>query len=129
LDDAVVERLEGLRPDGGGPADQGGVVGDALEVDAAELAQHQAVVDEGLGLGVAPGVEPHHHEHPEDDLDRGGGAAAGSGLWVTAGEIVADPVDDRIVVEQLVEVLELRLEAEIELGDQREQIGPVVAVA
>ena len=79
LDHAVVERLERLRPDGVGPADQRGVVGDLLEVDAAELPQHQAVVDEILGLGVAPGIEPHDDEHAEDDLHRCGGAASGAG--------------------------------------------------
>ena len=54
--------LERLRADGVGPADQRGVVGDLLEVDAAELPEHQAVVDEVLGLLVAPAVEPHDHE-------------------------------------------------------------------
>ena len=117
-------------PDGVGPADQRGVVGDLLEVDPAELAEHQAVVDEVLGLLVAPAVEPHDHEHPEDDLHRGGGPAAGARSW---GERRArssrTALDDLVVVEQAVELLELGLEAEAELGDQGEQIGPVVAVA
>ena len=85
LDHPVVERLERLRADGVGPADQRGVVGDLLEVDAAELAEHQAVVDEVLGLRVAPAVEPHDHEHAEDDLHRGGGPAAGAGPGVSGG--------------------------------------------
>jgi hypothetical protein len=53
LDDPVVELLERLGPDGVGPADQDGIVGDLLEIDAAELPQDQAVVDEELRLGVA----------------------------------------------------------------------------
>src|SRR5262249_55428607 len=129
LDDPVVDSFDGLRPDGVGPSDQRGVVGDALEVDAAELAEDQAVVDEVLGLLEAPGVQPHDHEHAEDDLDRGGGAAAGGGPGVSRGEVAADEVEELVVVEEAVELLQLRLEAEPELGDQREQIGPVVAVA
>ena len=37
--------------------------------------------------------------------------------------------NELVVVEQAVELLELGLEAEAELGDQREQIGPVVSVS
>ena len=62
------------------------------------------------------------------DLDRGGGAAAGPGPRRAAGEVVADEVEDLVVVEQPVELLQLGLEAQAELGDQREQIGPIVAV-
>ena len=38
----------------------------------------------------------------------------------------ADGLDDLVVVEQAVELLELGLEAEAELGDEGEQIGPVI---
>ena len=109
--------------------DQGGVVGDLLEVDPAELAEDQAVVDEVLGLLVAPAIEPHDHEHAEDDLDRCGGPAPGAGLGMPAGEVGADEVEELVVVEEAVELLELRLEAQAELGGQREQIGPFIAVA
>jgi hypothetical protein len=128
LDDTVVEGPERLGPDGVGPSDQRGVVGDAFEVDAAELPEYQAVVDEVLGLLGAPAVEAHHDQHAEDDLHRGGGPAARAGLGMTAGEIPADPLEELIVVEQPVELLELGLEAESEAGDQGEQIGPGVAV-
>ena len=57
LDDTVVQGLERLGADRVGPSDQGGVVGDALEVDAAELPQDQAIVDEVLGLRVAPAIQ------------------------------------------------------------------------
>jgi hypothetical protein len=128
LDHPVVQRPQRLGADGVGPADQDGVVGDLLEVDPAELAEHQAVVDEVLGLLVAPAVEPHDHEYAKDDLDRGGGTAAGPRARAAAGHIGADTVDDLIVVEQSVELLELGLETEPEAGDEREEIRPVVAV-
>jgi len=54
--DPVVERGDGARPDEVGPADEGGVVGHRLQVHAAELPQHQTIVDEVLGLGIAPPV-------------------------------------------------------------------------
>jgi hypothetical protein len=129
LDHPVVERLERLRPDGVGPTDQRGVVGDLLEVDAAELAEHQAVVDEVLGLLIAPAVEAHDHEHPEDDLDRGGGAAAGPRPGRAACHVGADGLDDRVVVEQAVELLELGPESEAEPGHQGEQVGPIVSMS
>jgi hypothetical protein len=128
LDHPVVERLDRLRADGVGPADQRGVVGNLLEVDAAELAEREAVVDEVLGLGVAPAVEPHDHEHAEDHLHRRRGAASRTGPGMTAGHVLANGLKDLVIVERAVELLELGPEAEVELGHQREQIGPGVAV-
>jgi hypothetical protein len=128
LDDTVVERLDRLRADGGGPADQGRVVGDLLEVNPAELAEDQAVVDEVLALLVAPAAEPHDHEHAEDDLHRGGGPAAGPRPRGAAGHVVADEVEDLVVVEQAVELLQLGVEPEPEPRDQGEQIDRLVAV-
>jgi len=128
LDDAIVELGDGPRPDGVGPADQRGVVGDTLEIDAAELAEDQAVVDEVFGLGVAPAVEPHDDEHAEDDLDGGGGSSSGAGLGITAGQVAADEVEQLVVIQEMIELLQLGLETEAKLGDKREQIGPVVSV-
>jgi hypothetical protein len=77
-------------------------------------------------FGLAAGVEgrpqkPHHDEPAEDDLDEGGGPAAGPRPRRAAGHLLTDAVDDR-VVEQAAELLERGLEAEFALGDQREQI-------
>ena len=52
--------------------------------------------------------------------DRERGRAAGHGG--------ADGVDDLVVVEQAVELLELGLEAQAELGDEGEQISPGVSI-
>ena len=48
---------------------------------------------------------------------------------MATGEVGADEVEELVVVEEAVELLQQGLEAEAELGDQREQIGPVIAVA
>ena len=46
-----------------------------------------------------------------------------------AGHVGADGLDDLVVVEQAVELLQLGLEAEAELGDQGEQVGPVISMS
>src|SRR5919112_1628606 len=58
LNGAVVERGDGLGADHVRPADEGSVVGNLLQIKAAELAQNYGVVDEALGLLVAEVVEP-----------------------------------------------------------------------
>ena len=45
-----------------------------------------------------------------------------------AGHIGADAVDDRVVVEQALELLQVGLEAQAELGGERGQIGPGVSI-
>ena len=52
-----------------------------------------------------------------------------AGLGMSPGEVAADEVEELVVVEEAIEVLELGLEAQAELGGQREQIGPFIAVA
>jgi hypothetical protein len=110
-------------------ADQGGVVGDLLQIHTAELAEHQAVVDEELGLGVAPAVEPHHHEHPEEDLHGGGMAAVDAGQGISAAQVGAEAGDDLVVVEQAIELSQLGLELQLQLRDQGEPVDGFVAVA
>jgi hypothetical protein len=50
-------------------------------------------------------------------------------LRVSAAEVLADGVEELVVVEQAIELLEPGLEAEARPGDQGEQVGPIVAVA
>ena len=129
FDGAVIDRLQRPGADELGPADQHGVVGDLLEVDAAELSEDQAVVDEVLGPREAPAVQPHHDEHPEDDLDGRGGAAVDAGHGVAPAEVVADAGEDLIVVEESIELGQPGLEPEAELRDQGEEVGGFVTVA
>jgi hypothetical protein len=48
---------------------------------------------------------------------------------VAAGEVSSDEVEEFVIVEQAIKLLELGLEAEAELGDHREEIGPFIAVS
>jgi hypothetical protein len=50
------------------PTQQRGGVRHRCHAQAAELAQHQAVADEGLGLRVAPGVQVLHHQRARPAL-------------------------------------------------------------
>src|SRR5215210_5440248 len=62
LDGALVERLKRFRPDQVGPADEGCVLGSALQIQATELPQADRITDEMLGLLVASSVEPFDHQ-------------------------------------------------------------------
>lgn len=47
---------------------------------------------------------------------------------MAAGEVAADELEQLVVVEQAVELLQLGLETQAELGDQGEEAGPVVSI-
>jgi hypothetical protein len=49
-------------------------------------------------------------------------------VLLAAGEVLADTLEQLVIVEQSVELLKLGLEAQAELGDQREKVRLVVAV-
>ena len=53
----------------------------------------------------------------------------GPGVRVPAGQVVPHPGEQLVVVEQAVELGQLRLEPEAESGDEGEQVGGRVAVA
>ncbi len=128
LNDAIIELLYGRWPNGVGPADQGGVVGDLLQVDAAELAKHHAVVDEEHGLGVAPAVKPHDHEHAEDDFDGSRAAAVHGSQGIATGEVGANAGVDLVVIKEAIELSQLGLELKLELRHEGEQIDRFVAI-
>ena len=68
-----------------GPAEQGRIIGHGLRIDATELAQHQAITDPALGGLIAPPIQVLDHQHPQDDLDRGGRASVTSGSAESGG--------------------------------------------
>src|SRR5215210_466348 len=69
LDYAIVERCDRFGADRVRPADEGGVVGGTLQIQPAELAQNDGVINEAFGLFVAPSIESLDHQHPQDHLD------------------------------------------------------------
>jgi hypothetical protein len=107
-----------------GPAQQGGVVGHPLQIDATELPEHQAVADEALDLLIAPAVQAPDHEQAQDDLDRrvpGRPRVRLCGARRAARQVGLDPAEDLIVIEQAIELAQHRLEVGHELRHQREQ--------
>jgi hypothetical protein len=63
------------------PDDRGGVVGYCSGRDAAELAQHEAVADQLLGLLLAPVIEALDDQYAQDDLDECRETPEVSGTW------------------------------------------------
>jgi hypothetical protein len=73
------DRLNHVRP-----AENGCVVGQALQIDAAELAQHQTVADPWFGLRVTPAIQLRDDEQAQDDFNWRGRAS----VEVRAGKAV-----------------------------------------
>ena len=128
FDDTIVDLRQGLGADQVGPADHGGVVGDGLEVEAAELAQDQAIADEVFGFLVAPLVEAFDDKEAQDDFDGCAVAAAGQAVGGAAGQVGFDALEDGIIVEQAVEFTEFGLEVSHELGHKLKEVDRVIAI-
>src|SRR5215204_425069 len=128
LNGAFVERGDGLGADHVRPADEGGVVGNLLQIKAAELAQNYGLVDEALGLLVAEVVEPLYYEHPQDHLHGRRMPSTPAGVGMAFEEIGLHEVEEFVVIEQSIKVGELRFELEVELGDQLEEVHGVVPI-
>jgi hypothetical protein len=69
LDDIVEQIMQGLGLDGAGPPDERGILGRPRRIDAAELAQDQAVVEPMLRLFVTEALEALHQQHPQNHLN------------------------------------------------------------
>src|SRR3954447_8616311 len=67
------------------PSDERGIVRHPLQVNPAELPEHQGVRDQPLGLLVTQIIEPSDDEHPEDNLHRRGAATEGGGVGMAPG--------------------------------------------
>jgi hypothetical protein len=128
LDHAVVERGDRVGTNEVGPADEGGVVGHRLEIEAAELAQYQAVAHEALSLLVAPVVQALDDQEPQDDLDRGGMAPARRGVRPAPHQVGAYSLEQRVVIQQLIELREFGVERQLQLGHQGAEILRRVAI-
>lgn len=71
LGDALIEFLQGCRPDPLGSPDECGVIGNRMKVHPTELPQDQAVAHQTLRLSLAEVVKPSHHQHPREYFDWG----------------------------------------------------------
>ena len=81
-----------------------------------------------LGLRVAPGIQVLHDQQAQDHLDRGGWPTGFGRMWPTSAQISLDLLEDLVVFEQLVQFGQLGFEAQLERGDQGEQVdwlGPI----
>lgn len=123
------ELVQGGGLDKVGPAQQGGVIGDRLQAQATELAQHQAVVDEVLRLGIAPGVQVQDHQQARDDLDRRGRAARGGGVGTAAAQVDFHLLEQLIVFQQVVQLSQLGFAVQVQRRHQVERVDGVVPVS
>ena len=120
--------MHGLRLQQVGPAHQRGVVRYGVQPHSAELAQHQAVADEVLGLGVAPVVQMLNNQQPQDHLDWCGWSAGLSRTRPSSAQISFDLLEDLVVFEQPIQFSQLRFKPQFERGYQLEQVdwrGPI----
>ncbi len=80
-----------------------------MEVDAAELAQHQTVGDVLLRLFVTEVVKVLHRQHAHNYFYRCGLATATFCLRVTASQVVADETKQLIIVQYLINSRQFRV--------------------
>jgi hypothetical protein len=105
-----------------GPAHQCRVVRHRLEAKTTELAQHQAVANEVLGLRVAPVVQVLHDQQPQDHFNGCGWPPGSQRVWPTSAQIGFDLVEDVVVFEQPIQLCQLGFEPQLECGYQGEQV-------
>jgi hypothetical protein len=129
LDDPVEQPVQRRGLDQVGPAQQRRAVRHRLQRQAAELAQHQAVGHEPLGLLVAPAVQVLDHQHAQHDLHRRRGPAGHRRPRPAPDQVVADQPEQRVVVEQAVDRRQLRLEPQRQPRHGVEQAVRIVPVA
>src|SRR5215213_5601655 len=111
-----------------GPADEGGVVGGSLEVEPGEPPEHYGIGDEMLRLFVARVVEAFDYQHPKDHLYGCGVSPEPPRVGVAHGKVGFHHREELIVVEQSIELFQLRFELKFELGHQLEEVYGIVSI-
>jgi hypothetical protein len=81
-----------------------------------------------LRLFVAPVVEAFDYQHPKDHLNGCGVPPESLRVGVALGKVGFHHRKELIVVEQSIELSELRFELKLELGDQLEEVHGMVAI-
>ena len=94
-----------------------------------ELAQDQAVIDEVLDLLIAPVEQVLHDQQPQDDFDGCRRPPRLQRACSAPSQIGFDLLKQLIVIQQVVEFGQLRLEAQCQGRHQREQVDGRVPVS
>jgi hypothetical protein len=105
-DHAVIELVQRFRSQGGGPADQGGIVGCRFPEQAREPAQHQALVHPIFGLLIAPAEQVLEQEHAQQHFHWGGMSSMHQGLPIAFPKVVAHLLVHLVIVKEEVQLLE-----------------------
>src|SRR5215207_5598473 len=75
-----------------------------------------------------PSVESLHDEHPQDHFHRRGAASELPGVWVTARKVRFDLLEEDVVIQQSIQLGQLRFELQLQLGHQLEEVHGIVAI-
>jgi hypothetical protein len=90
--------------------------------EAAQLAQHQAVADEVLGLCITSGIQVLDHYQAQDHFDGCGRPPRFSRMWSPPTQISFDSLKELIVLNDPVQLGQLWLPAQLKRWYQAEQV-------
>jgi hypothetical protein len=128
LDYAVVERMQRFGLQRIGPTDQCGIIGRWFPEQATEPAQHQALVHPIFGLLITPSVQVLEQQQTQQDFHRRGMASMHQGVPMPFAKVVAHLVVHLVIVEQLIQLLQHRVDPFGHLRHARKDIFFGVAI-
>src|SRR5258708_36367449 len=111
-----------------GPTDQGGIIGRWFPEQATEPAQHQALVHPIFGLLMTPSGQVLEQQHTQEDFRRRGMASMHQGVAMPFAKVVAHLVVPLVIVEQLIQLLQHRVDPSGHLRHARKDIFFGVAI-
>src|SRR5260370_26635262 len=125
---ALIQCLQRFGTDEPAPADEGGIVRHAAEVNPAEPAQHETIGHALLRFLEAPVVEMFDEQQTQDGLHRRGMASPVSRVGKAPRQIRLDLLEELIIIEQDIEGFELRVGLPRQFGHRRKHIFWRIAV-
>src|SRR5215469_155931 len=128
LHHARIQRLQRFGPDEPAPADQRGIVRHAPEIDAREPAQHQAIGHALFRLLEAPGMQVFDQQETQDGLHWGRMPSSISCMRKAPCQVSFDLLKELIIVEQPIQLLQLRVGLPRQFGHRCKDIFWRVAV-
>jgi len=126
--DPVNQRRQRGRLDGVRPAQQRRAIGHPLEIDPAEPAQHQTVGYPPFGLRETPIEEVLHDQQPQDHLRWRGMPSMVARVRIAADQVRAHHLEERLIVQQRVELAQHRVGLPRQLGYPREHVLRGIAI-